>query len=76
MKMKGTNIDDAFGSINFKNTSYKNQNDSYFFKDFAITSSFNGNSERLIEVNSPDIVEGKLSGKFLFKDLGKMMENS
>lgn len=76
MKMKGTDIEDAFGSINFKNTSYKNQNDTYFFKDFAVKSSFNGNSERLIDVNSPDIVQGKLSGKFLFKDLGKMMENS
>ncbi len=76
MKMKGTTIEDAFGDINFKNTSYKNQNDAYFFKDFAITSSFNDDSERLIGINSPDIIQGKLSGKFLFKDLGKMLENS
>lgn len=76
MKMKGTDIEDAFGTINFKNTSYKNQNDTYFFKDFAIRSNFNGNNERLIDVNSPDIVQGKLSGKFLFRDLGKMLENS
>lgn len=76
MKMKGTNVEDAFGDINFKNTSYKNQNDSYFFKDFAITSSFSDDQERLIGINSPDIIQGKLSGKFLFKDLGKMLENS
>ena len=76
MKMKGTNVEDAYGDINFKNTSYKNQNDTYFFKDFAITSSFNDDSERLIGINSPDIIQGKLSGKFLFKDLGKMLENS
>ncbi|MDX1701703.1 MAG: hypothetical protein R3250_13840, partial [Melioribacteraceae bacterium] len=76
MKMKGTGIEDAFGDISFKNTSYKNQNDTYFFKDFAVRSSFNGNNERLIDINSPDIIQGKLSGKFLFRDLGKMLENS
>ena len=76
MKMKGTNVDDAFGDVKFKNTSYKNQNDSYFFKDFAVTSSFNQQNERLIEINSPDIIQGKLTGKFLFADLGKLIENS
>ncbi len=76
MKMKATGIEDAFGNIGFKNTSYKNQNDIYFFKDFAIRSSFNGNNERLININSPDIIQGKLSGKFLFRDLGRMLENS
>ena len=76
MKMKGTNVDDAFGNIIFDNTSYQNQNDTYFFKDFAITSSFNEENERLISVNSPDIIEGKLSGIFLFADIGKLIENS
>ena len=76
MKMKGTNVDDAFGNIIFENTSYQNQNDTYFFKDFAITSSFNEENERLLSVNSPDIIEGKLSGKFLFADIGKLIENS
>ena len=76
MKMQGTNIDDAFGSIDFTNTKYENQNDTYYFKDFKITSSFNFDNERLIEVNSPDIIEGKLSGKFLFNDIGKLIENS
>ena len=76
MKMKATSIDDAYGDIKFKNTSYKNQNDNYYFKDFAITSSYNSSNERLIGINSPDIIQGKLSGKFRFRDLGKMMENS
>lgn len=75
MKMKGRTLDDAFGSINFKNTSYKNQNDSYFFKDFAVTSRFE-DDVRFIEVNSPDIMKGKMSGKFLFADVGKLFENS
>ncbi len=75
MKMKGRTINDAYGRINFKNTSYKNQNDNYFFKDFAVTSRFE-DDVRFIEVNSPDIVQGKMSGKFLFEDVGKLFENS
>ena len=75
MKMEGTTIDDAIGSIQFNETYYKNQNDEYFFDDFAITSAIVG-KERHIEVNSPDIVEGKLSGVFLFKDIGLLFENA
>jgi len=75
MNMKGRTINDAFGSINFKNTSYKNENDTYFFKDFAVTSRFK-EDVRYIEVNSPDIIKGKMSGKFLFEDIGKLFENS
>ncbi len=76
IKIKGKTIDNVFGDIKFKNTSYKNQNDTYFFKDFAVTSSFNEDNERLVNINSPDIIQGKLSGKFLFRDLGKLVENS
>ncbi|MBT8395281.1 MAG: translocation/assembly module TamB [Bacteroidia bacterium] len=76
MKMKATSIEDAYGDIKFNNTFYQNQNDSYFFKDFAITAGYNDKKERLVGINSPDIIQGKLSGKFLFRDLGKMLENS
>ncbi len=76
INIKGKSIEDVFGDIKFKNTSYKNQNDTYFFKDFAVTSSFNDINERLVDINSPDIIQGKLRGKFLFRDLGKLVENS
>ncbi|MCX7548034.1 translocation/assembly module TamB [Xanthomarina sp. F1114] len=75
MKMEGTTIDDAIGRIQFNKTSYKNQNDEYFFNDFEITSSFQDN-ERNISVNSPDIIEGELSGEFVFADIGKLFENA
>ncbi|AXT21263.1 translocation/assembly module TamB [Flavobacteriaceae bacterium AU392] len=75
MDMKGTNIDNAYGSISFKNTLYKNQNEEYYFKDFAISSEFKNNI-RYINVNSPDIIEGSLNGKFVFKDALKLIENS
>ena len=75
MKMKGTSIDDAVGDISFKKTNYKNERDDYYFEDFAISSIFKGN-ERFISVNSPDIVEGSISGDFKFKDIASLFENS
>ncbi|MDU8887004.1 translocation/assembly module TamB domain-containing protein [Yeosuana sp. MJ-SS3] len=76
MKMKGTNINDAFGDISFNNTYYKNDIDEYFFKDFQLTSRFTEEGIRHINVNSPDITEGYLSGKFLFEDIGNLFENA
>ncbi|WP_299228173.1 translocation/assembly module TamB [uncultured Psychroserpens sp.] len=75
MSMKGSGIDDAFGTLNFKNTTYKNENNDYYFEDFAITSTFQG-EKRLLKINSPDIIQGTMNGKFKFKDLGKLVENS
>jgi len=75
MNMNGSSFDDAYGNITFKNTLYKNENDEYYFKDFAISSRFNEGS-RFISINSPDIIEGDLSGKFVFRDVYKLLENS
>ena len=34
----------------------KNKNDTYYFDDFAVTSSFDQERERTININSPDII--------------------
>jgi hypothetical protein len=75
MKMKGTNLDNAYGSISFKNTLYSNQDDNYQFEDFSVSSRFE-EQIRFISINSPEIIDGHLSGKFVFKDLVKLIENS
>lgn len=75
MDMDGSNIDDAYGKVVFNNTTYINQNDTYYFDDFEITSRFIDN-ERIVEINSPDIIEGQMSGVFKFNDIGKLVENS
>ena len=76
MDMRGTSIDDVYGTIKFKNTLYQNQNDSYNFKDFEITSSFDASSERTIRVNSPEIVQGNLKGKFAIKEVPNLLRNA
>lgn len=71
----GSSIDDAFGTINISNTTYTNENDIYYFEDFAITSQFETN-KRTVTVNSPDIVEGSIIGDFRFIDIPKLVQNS
>ncbi|AJR04413.1 hypothetical protein AW14_12885 [Siansivirga zeaxanthinifaciens CC-SAMT-1] len=75
MNMNSSTIDDAVGKITFENTSYKNQNDTYNFNQLYLSSRFEDDI-RFIEIQSPDIIEGELKGKFVFKDLKKLFQNS
>ena len=75
MDMDGSNVDDAYGTLTFQNTTYINQNDDYYFDDFEITSRFNA-GERIIEINSPDIIQGEVRGIFKINDMRKLVENS
>lgn len=71
----GNSFDNLLGEISFKDASYSNQNDDYFFKDFNVTSS-NKDSIRVITINSPDIVKGEIRGNYNYKDLLKILKNS
>ncbi|MFP2995870.1 translocation/assembly module TamB domain-containing protein [Spongiivirga sp. MCCC 1A20706] len=71
----GTNLDNMAGTLSFKKTVYQNQNDQYVFNDFKVTSAFK-DSIRTLTIDSPDIVNGKLSGRFSFNELGKLIQNS
>lgn len=75
MSAKGTSLDNAVGAINIKNTTYKNQDEIYNFQDFDIISTFN-EDERTISINSPDIIQGKITGQFKIKDIFGLVENS
>ena len=75
MTATGSTYDNASGTVNIKNTTYKNQDGSYRFEDFDIVSSFRG-EERTISVNSPDIITGNIKGKFKTDDILDLIENS
>ena len=75
MTMNASDLEDAFGRVRFRNTLYQNENNEYYFKDFEITSTFEDDI-RYVEINSPDIVRGSMSGKFLFRDIFKLVDNS
>ena len=61
--MDGTTIDDIVGSFSFQQTFYQNQDDDFYFDDFKIASSFE-DQKRIIDINSPDICNGTISGNF------------
>jgi len=76
MNISGNNLDNIKGDININETSYQNSKNTYYFDDFTINSSFDNDNVRIITVNSPDIIEGKLFGRYRFDQLQKMLENS
>ena len=64
------------GNVFINKTSYQNAKGIYNFDDFAINSSFDQNRVRTITVNSPDIVEGEIVGKYEFNQLKNLVTNS
>ena len=76
MKISGNSIDNLQGIVNINRTSYQNSKDNYIFDDFVLTSYFDENRVRTITINSPDIIDGKVVGKFQFNQLQRMVENA
>ncbi|WP_238857894.1 translocation/assembly module TamB domain-containing protein [Poritiphilus flavus] len=76
MDITGDSFDNIEGDIKFSQTNYQNINQTYYFDDFKIASSFGEDSLRTIEINSPDIITGFMKGKFKVRELGKLVRNS
>ncbi|MBC7438606.1 MAG: translocation/assembly module TamB, partial [Flavobacterium sp.] len=76
MNISGNSIDNLQGIVNINQTSYQNSKDNYIFDDFILTSYFDENRVRTITINSPDIIDGKVVGKFQFNQLQRMVENA
>ena len=76
MDITGTSLDNIVGDIKFTQTNYQNVNDTYYFEDFAITSIFDDEKARIININSPDIITGFMKGNFKVRELGKLVQNS
>ena len=75
MDLTGSTLDNIEGVMSFKDASYSNQNDDYYFKDFTITSE-NKDTIRELKVNSTDIVNGYVRGNFRYRQLKKLGMNS
>lgn len=73
---KGNTLDDLAGKLNVINASYQNSTDSYFFQDFLVESVFDEQNVRTITINSPDIIQGKVVGKYEIKQVRKIIENA
>jgi hypothetical protein len=76
VKVSGNSIDNLEGDIFINKTSYQNVKATYLFDDFDINSSFDQDRVRTITVNSPDIVQGEIVGKYQFNQLKNLVTNS
>ncbi len=76
INMQGDNLDNLAGKILLLNTSYQNENDLYYFDDLEVNSTFDANGVRTIAVNSPDVINGKVTGKFKISEVGPLITNS
>ncbi|MDT0608446.1 translocation/assembly module TamB domain-containing protein [Croceitalea rosinachiae] len=76
MDIAGNSLDNITGDVKFENTIYQNKNNTYNFDDFAISSTFENDSLRNIQIISPDIITGYMKGNFRIAELGKLFQNS
>lgn len=76
VQVTGNTLENLQGNVFINKTSYQNVKGIYDFNDFTINSNFDANKIRTITVNSPDIVEGQLIGKYQFSELKNLMTNS
>lgn len=76
MDVTGNTLDNIVGDVKFSKTQFQNQNDTYLFNDFAISSTFEKDSIRNIQIISPDIITGYMKGNFRVDELGRLLQNS
>ncbi len=76
MDITGNSLDNIAGDISFSKTVFQNVNDTYYFDDFKISSTFENDTTRIIDINSPDIITGYLKGNFKVNEMGRLLQNS
>jgi len=76
VNLSGNTIDNLSGDVFINKTIYQNAKATYTFDDFYIKATFDQNNLRTISVNSQDIIEGEIVGKFQFNQLEQLVKNS
>lgn len=76
MKAKGNTLDDLAGAIDLEDISYTNQKAVYSFDNAYITSSFDSQNIRSITLNSSDMIDGQIVGKYKTQQIRKILENA
>jgi len=75
LDLDANTIDDAVGVITFEDFDYINSNERYRFQDFTLTSEIE-DGKKLIELSSPDLINGKLYGNYELSKLPAFVEFS
>ncbi len=75
LDITGNTLDNMVGVAKFSNLTYKSPSQKYIFKEFEVNSSLI-DSVKTIKVDSKDIVNGHLEGKFTFNELLPVFQNA
>lgn len=75
MAMTGNKLENMVGDVIFTKATYTNQIQDYHFKDFTVNAALK-DSIQTLNINSTDIVNGRIKGKFIYKELPKLAQNA
>lgn len=72
----GKSLEDFEGKLSVQDATYTNSRNLYSFENFELTSNQLEDGSRNLTVNSPDIFDGYIQGKFQFKQIKAIVENA
>jgi hypothetical protein len=75
LDIEGNTFDDIVGNAIFKDVFYINQKQEFSFKQFKVSSSVKDSIKR-IDLESEDIAQGFVTGKFTFSEVAKVAQNA
>lgn len=75
LDIEGNTFDDIVGNAIFKDVFYTNQKQEFSFKQFKVSSSVKDSIKR-IDLESEDIAQGFVTGKFTFSEVAKVAQNA
>ena len=76
VNVNGSSANNIKGDVIISNASYQNSKDIYFFEQLIVSSKFDKNQERTIEILSPDAINASVVGKFDVFQIQQMLQNS
>ncbi|MBF7092407.1 translocation/assembly module TamB [Flavobacterium sp. ALJ2] len=76
VQVSGNTIENLQGNINVNDAVYQNQKSTYIFDNVSVSSNFDADKIRTITINSTDVVNGVIIGKFKFNQLENLVTNS
>ena len=76
MNMQGDNFNNLSGQLKLIKSKFINENGTYFFEDFLITSIVDSLGIKTIELDSPEIIQGSFVGNFNFGEIQTLVKNS
>ncbi|MEP6806305.1 MAG: translocation/assembly module TamB domain-containing protein [Flavobacterium sp.] len=76
VELTGNSIENLQGNVSIRDAVFQNPKATYAFDEIIVNSNFDADRLRTITINSKDVVDGKIVGKFQFAQLEKLVMNS